>query len=205
MLQPSKLGTGTDFHCFKAGIEPKWEDPKCTNGGKWTASPPRGTVGKGALDIFWLHTVLHLTFLSFCFVLCSFRPLNIFSCCSLVYSCQWFLGLWERTTVGNFWILETFWKNFVGRNSLNWDLWFWQWHWHSHFFSMLVENPVFGWSCWQWLGSNLMKVMKSVELWWVSGQDRTKFPSGQRLRQMKQLRSEWIPSVFLCALRFECG
>lgn len=93
VLQPSKLGTGTDFHCFKAGIEPKWEDPKCTNGGKWTASPPRGTVGKGALDIFWLHTVLHLTFLCFCFGLCSFRPLNIFSCCSLVYSCQWFLGL----------------------------------------------------------------------------------------------------------------
>jgi translation initiation factor 4E len=58
VLQPSKLGTGTDFHCFKAGIEPKWEDPKCTNGGKWTASPPRGTVGKGALDIFWLHTLL---------------------------------------------------------------------------------------------------------------------------------------------------
>ncbi|CAK9224090.1 hypothetical protein BDL97_04G055600 [Sphagnum fallax] len=55
--QPSKLGAGTDFHCFKAGIEPKWEDPKCTHGGKWTATPPRANV-KGALDMFWLHTLL---------------------------------------------------------------------------------------------------------------------------------------------------
>jgi translation initiation factor 4E len=60
VLPPSKLGTGTDFHCFKAGIEPKWEDPKCAHGGKWTASPNRsgGGGGKGALDIFWLHTLL---------------------------------------------------------------------------------------------------------------------------------------------------
>ncbi|KAG0495541.1 hypothetical protein HPP92_000232 [Vanilla planifolia] len=25
--KPSKLGIGADFHCFKHGIEPKWEDP----------------------------------------------------------------------------------------------------------------------------------------------------------------------------------
>jgi translation initiation factor 4E len=42
--QPSKLGAGTDFHCFRAGIEPKWEDPKCTHGGKWTATPPRANL-----------------------------------------------------------------------------------------------------------------------------------------------------------------
>jgi hypothetical protein len=50
VLQPSKLIAGADFHCFKAGIEPKWEDPK------WTAQPPR-SGGKAALDTYWLHTV----------------------------------------------------------------------------------------------------------------------------------------------------
>lgn len=57
VLQPSKLIAGVDFHCFKAGIEPKWEDPKCAHGGKWTAQPPRSGGGKAALDTCWLHTV----------------------------------------------------------------------------------------------------------------------------------------------------
>ena len=55
VLQPSKLIASADFHCFKVGIEPKWEDPKCAHGGKWTAQTPRN--GKAALDTYWLHTV----------------------------------------------------------------------------------------------------------------------------------------------------
>lgn len=62
VLQPSKLIAGADFHCFKAGIEPKWEDPKCAHGGKWTAQPPR-SGGKAALDTYWLHTVIPLLLL----------------------------------------------------------------------------------------------------------------------------------------------
>ncbi|WOL17314.1 eukaryotic translation initiation factor 4E-1 [Canna indica] len=50
---PSKLSIGSDFHCFKEGIEPKWEDPVCANGGKWTLSCSRGKV-----DHLWLHTLL---------------------------------------------------------------------------------------------------------------------------------------------------
>ncbi|KAG0606457.1 hypothetical protein M758_9G142100 [Ceratodon purpureus] len=58
VLQPSKLIAGADFHCFKAGIEPKWEDPKCAYGGKWTAQPPPPrSGGKAVLDTYWLHTV----------------------------------------------------------------------------------------------------------------------------------------------------
>jgi ABC-type dipeptide/oligopeptide/nickel transport system permease component len=49
---PSKLIVGADFHCFKNKIEPKWEDPICANGGKWTIS-----CGRGKSDTFWLHTV----------------------------------------------------------------------------------------------------------------------------------------------------
>lgn len=50
---PSKLALGADFHCFKKKIEPKWEDPICANGGKWTV-----TYQKGKSDTSWLYTLL---------------------------------------------------------------------------------------------------------------------------------------------------
>ncbi|CAI0452042.1 unnamed protein product [Linum tenue] len=50
---PSKLTVGADFYCFKSKIEPKWEDPICTGGGKWTV-----TFGKGKSDTSWLYTLL---------------------------------------------------------------------------------------------------------------------------------------------------
>nr|GEY21706.1 eukaryotic translation initiation factor 4E [Tanacetum cinerariifolium] len=51
--KPSKLATGTDFYCFKKEIEPKWEDPVCANGGKWTM-----TFQKSKSDNPWLYTLL---------------------------------------------------------------------------------------------------------------------------------------------------
>ncbi|KAK8478919.1 hypothetical protein V6N13_078786 [Hibiscus sabdariffa] len=53
--RPSKLAVGADFHCFKHKIEPKWEDPVCANGGKWTL-----TFQKGKSDTPWLYTLLAL-------------------------------------------------------------------------------------------------------------------------------------------------
>ncbi|CAK9136626.1 unnamed protein product [Ilex paraguariensis] len=50
---PSKLAVGADFYCFKNNIQPKWEDPICANGGKWTV-----TFARGKADICWLHTLL---------------------------------------------------------------------------------------------------------------------------------------------------
>ncbi|KAI5670736.1 hypothetical protein M9H77_11100 [Catharanthus roseus] len=50
---PSKLAVGADFHCFKNKIEPKWEDPVCANGGKWTM-----TFARGKSDTSWLYTLL---------------------------------------------------------------------------------------------------------------------------------------------------
>lgn len=32
---PSYLPQNSNYHLFKAGIEPKWEDPQNKNGGKW--------------------------------------------------------------------------------------------------------------------------------------------------------------------------
>ncbi|XVF87239.1 hypothetical protein PTKIN_Ptkin18bG0102900 [Pterospermum kingtungense] len=52
---PSKLAVGADFHCFKYKIEPKWEDPVCANGGKWTL-----TFQRGKSDTCWLYTLLAL-------------------------------------------------------------------------------------------------------------------------------------------------
>eukprot|EP00252_Welwitschia_mirabilis_P016258 TRINITY_DN35859_c0_g1_i1.p1 TRINITY_DN35859_c0_g1~~TRINITY_DN35859_c0_g1_i1.p1 ORF type:complete len:202 (+),score=43.80 TRINITY_DN35859_c0_g1_i1:155-760(+) len=55
LFVPSKLPTGADFHLFKDGIEPKWEDPACAHGGKWSLTNARG---KAVLDQLWLNTLL---------------------------------------------------------------------------------------------------------------------------------------------------
>ncbi|PWA96252.1 eukaryotic translation initiation factor 4E [Artemisia annua] len=51
--KPGKLANGADFYCFKKEIEPKWEDPVCANGGKWTM-----TFQKLKSDNPWLYTLL---------------------------------------------------------------------------------------------------------------------------------------------------
>ncbi|XP_055813756.1 eukaryotic translation initiation factor [Solanum dulcamara] len=56
IFKPSKLTVNADFHLFKAGIEPKWEDPECANGGKWTATSSR----KANLETMWLETLMAL-------------------------------------------------------------------------------------------------------------------------------------------------
>ncbi|KAI4318155.1 hypothetical protein L6164_025958 [Bauhinia variegata] len=56
LVKPSKLPGNADFHLFKAGIEPKWEDPECANGGKWTVNSSR----KANLDNMWLETLMAL-------------------------------------------------------------------------------------------------------------------------------------------------
>lgn len=55
---PGQLQPTATFYLFKDHIEPKWEDPKNTNGGCWTASVPnKGQNSKGQLDAWWLHGV----------------------------------------------------------------------------------------------------------------------------------------------------
>ena len=53
---PSRLTPNADIHMFKAGVEPKWEDPECANGGKWTYVVTNNR--KQAFDKAWLETVL---------------------------------------------------------------------------------------------------------------------------------------------------
>lgn len=61
-LPCSPAAACADLCCLdrhQEGIEPKWEDPKCARGGKWTFTVPKGN-NKAALDTFWLHVVLAL-------------------------------------------------------------------------------------------------------------------------------------------------
>lgn len=60
--RPSRLAAGADLHCFKNRIEPKWEDPVCAHGGKWTMTFP-----KSKSDTCWLYTVLYLCILTIMF------------------------------------------------------------------------------------------------------------------------------------------
>ncbi|XP_010460734.1 PREDICTED: eukaryotic translation initiation factor 4E-3-like [Camelina sativa] len=52
---PTKWVPGADLYCFKHKIDPKWEDPTCANGGKWTMMFPKAT-----LESNWLNTLLAL-------------------------------------------------------------------------------------------------------------------------------------------------
>ncbi|KAK7243038.1 hypothetical protein RIF29_37822 [Crotalaria pallida] len=56
IFKPSKLPGNADFHLFKTGIDPKWEDPECANGGKWTVASNR----RANLDTMWLETLMAL-------------------------------------------------------------------------------------------------------------------------------------------------
>ncbi|XP_047947658.1 eukaryotic translation initiation factor-like [Salvia hispanica] len=56
IFKPSNFSANADFHLFKAGVEPKWEDPECANGGKWTVTSSK----KSDLDNMWLETLMAL-------------------------------------------------------------------------------------------------------------------------------------------------
>ncbi|KAA8548870.1 hypothetical protein F0562_000554 [Nyssa sinensis] len=56
IFRPSKFPVNADFHLFKAGIEPRWEDPECASGGKWLVTSSR----KANLDTMWLETLMAL-------------------------------------------------------------------------------------------------------------------------------------------------
>jgi len=53
---PSKLPVGSDYMLFKTGIQPKWEDEKNSDGGKWTIETNKGF--RSQLDGTWLETLL---------------------------------------------------------------------------------------------------------------------------------------------------
>lgn len=58
--RPSQLDRQSNYHLFKSGVKPMWEDPANANGGKWTLSFTRGYTNPALLDRSWMWLVLAL-------------------------------------------------------------------------------------------------------------------------------------------------
>eukprot|EP00736_Rhodelphis_marinus_P003099 Rmarinus@m.16315 len=56
---PSKLSMGSNFHFFREGIEPSWEDKANEGGGKWVVSLPRPRRDD-IMDECWTNLLLSL-------------------------------------------------------------------------------------------------------------------------------------------------
>lgn len=57
MIRPNDIKTTTDYHLFKDGIKPTWEDPQNKNGGKWMVRLKKGFL---ILMLTILTTILNL-------------------------------------------------------------------------------------------------------------------------------------------------
>jgi len=55
LVKPSRLAVGGNYHLFKDGIMPAWEDPANENGGKWVLELARTD---NSLNKVWMYTVL---------------------------------------------------------------------------------------------------------------------------------------------------
>ncbi|CAG8572096.1 24784_t:CDS:2 [Dentiscutata erythropus] len=57
VVKASELSAGSNYHLFKKGIKPMWEDPANEQGGKWVIQFPRNKTGDDINDL-WLFTML---------------------------------------------------------------------------------------------------------------------------------------------------
>jgi translation initiation factor 4E len=58
-LKPaSQLDTNSNYHVFREGVIPMWEDPENENGGKFVLTMPKADSKAGRCDEWWLYSVL---------------------------------------------------------------------------------------------------------------------------------------------------
>ena len=58
-IQPSsQLALNSNYHLFKAGVQPMWEDPANKEGGKFVLTIPKKDSKTGRTNEWWLYTVL---------------------------------------------------------------------------------------------------------------------------------------------------
>ena len=57
LKSPSEIPASANYHLFKVGIEPMWEDKENQKGGKWTFTHPKQRRGP-ELDKLWLDTII---------------------------------------------------------------------------------------------------------------------------------------------------
>jgi translation initiation factor 4E len=63
IAKPSDLGTGSNYHLFKTGTAPEWEDLNNKQGGKWVINLPRKRAPPGEVEVVdeaWQWTLLAL-------------------------------------------------------------------------------------------------------------------------------------------------
>lgn len=58
LKEPSQLSASNTYNLFKAGIEPKWEDPQNDAGGEWRVSIPNSRTDTIDVDKYWIDTIL---------------------------------------------------------------------------------------------------------------------------------------------------
>ncbi|CAG8658087.1 13004_t:CDS:2 [Funneliformis mosseae] len=57
VVKASDLSSGSNYHLFKRGIKPMWEDPVNEYGGKWVVQFMRNKTGED-INTLWLYTML---------------------------------------------------------------------------------------------------------------------------------------------------
>jgi translation initiation factor 4E len=57
---PSQLSLNSNYHIFREGILPTWEDPVNTEGGKFVYTIPKKISKTGVCDESWMFTVLSI-------------------------------------------------------------------------------------------------------------------------------------------------
>lgn len=60
LMTPSRLADKSNYHLFREGIMPAWEDPQNANGGKWSLQLNTSAGEKKLLDEVWLFTMLEM-------------------------------------------------------------------------------------------------------------------------------------------------
>jgi len=88
LKRPNDLSSTTDYHFFRDGIKPTWEDSKNAKGGKWIIRLPKGLASR-----YWEEVVLAL-------IGGQFPGIPDGEICGMVISIRYsedILGIWNRT------------------------------------------------------------------------------------------------------------
>ncbi|ORX81806.1 eukaryotic translation initiation factor 4E [Basidiobolus meristosporus CBS 931.73] len=90
LIPISDLSAGSNYHFFKEGIKPMWEDPANDKGGKWVIQLPRKTGEQ--INQLWLYTVLSCIGESFAY------EDEICGCVASIRKGFYRLALWTRSS-----------------------------------------------------------------------------------------------------------
>jgi translation initiation factor 4E len=88
LVRPNDLPTTTDYHFFRKGIKPTWEDSANAHGGKWIVR-----LKKGLASRYWEEVILAL-------IGCQFTGIPANEVCGAVVSIRYsedIVSVWNRT------------------------------------------------------------------------------------------------------------